>query len=96
MALIHWDDSEGFMEKSAGRVALISPEEVVVVVPVDMAMVARGLAAGGMTVIGLTGVRIYVGMLGVIKGVTATSRGFSGFWSGMISLEFQPSWEHCW
>ena len=76
-------------KKSAGKVALISPIEVEVMVGLDMAEgFIGGLVAGGMMVAGLTGVVMCTGMLGVVEGVTAASRGFSGFGLGMMSSGF--------
>ena len=46
-----------------------------------------------MIVAGLTGTGMCAGILGIVKGVTAASRGFSGFGSGMMLLGFWLSWK---
>ena len=87
MALIHQEDSEGFTEKSAGKVALISSEGAMVVVLVDILIeFAGGLIAGGTMVAGFIGTGTWIGVLGVVREVVAASRGFAGLGSGTMSL----------
>ena len=96
ISLIHLEDSEGFAKKSIGRVALISPEEVKVVVLVDMFVgLTGGLVAGGIIVTGVSGIGVCIRILGVTEEVTTASRGFLGFGSGTMLLGFRPSWKYC-
>ena len=78
MALIHLENSKGLAVKSTGKAALISFVEVKIKVDI-----AGGVVLGGMVVTEFTGVGMCVETLRVV----AASRGFSGFGSGIISLE---------
>ena len=96
MALSYWDALEGFAEKGAGKAVFISVEDMVVPLVgwVDIALCGdRGLTAGMMMVTGLTGTGTWAKGLLVDWGVVAKSRGLLGLGSGLMSLEFQPSWK---